>query len=244
MIALTLAEVAEAVGGSVSGDSASRVTGTVTVDSRTLGSGDLFVALPGERVDGHDFLGAAGAAGAAGALVALSLGSGLGFGWAVALSGAGESRSWTSPPTAVGIAVNAAARLAGADIDVVPALRAVALGLLLVVLVVVWWRFRRGDPIAGAALACLAVIFLAPITQPWYLLWPLALLAVTVVATRWLEVAVIVSMFLILPNGDGAWKPLQVPLAFAVTALTGWVVWRAVRWLREPVPEVVACDPR
>jgi alpha-1,6-mannosyltransferase len=188
--------------------------------------------------------GGAVVAGAAGALVALSLGSGLGFGWAVALSGAGESRSWTSPPTAVGIAVNAAARLSGADIDVVPALRAVALGLLLVVLVVVWWRFRRGDPIAGAALACLAVIFLAPITQPWYLLWPLALLAVTVVATRWLEVAVIVSMFLILPNGDGAWKPLQVPLAFAVTALTGWVVWRAVRWLREPVPEVVACDPR
>ncbi len=70
MIALTLAEVAEAVGGSVHGDAASRVTGKVTVDSRTLGSGDLFVALPGERVDGHDFLGAAGAAGAAGALVA------------------------------------------------------------------------------------------------------------------------------------------------------------------------------
>ena len=178
-------------------------------------------------------------AGAVGALVALSLGSGLGFGWAVALSGAGESRSWTSPPTAVGIAVNAVARLAGADVDVVPVLRAVALGLLLVVLVVIWWRFRHGDQLAGAALACLAVIFLAPITQPWYLLWPLALLAVTVVATRWLAVAVIVSMFLILPNGDGAWKPAQVPLAFAVTGLVGWVAWRAVRWLREPVPEVV-----
>jgi alpha-1,6-mannosyltransferase len=184
--------------------------------------------------------GGAVVAGAVGALVALSLASGLGFGWAVALSGAGESRSWTSPPTAVGIAVNAVARLAGADIDVVPVLRTVALGLLLIVLVVVWWRFRHGDQPAGAALACLAVIFLAPITQPWYLLWPLALMAVTVVATRWLEVAVIVSMFLILPNGDGAWKPLQVPLAFLVTGLAGWVAWRGVRWLREPVPEVVA----
>jgi alpha-1,6-mannosyltransferase len=140
----------------------------------------------------------------------------------------------------VGIAVNAVAKPAGADIDVVPPIRAAALGLLLVTLVVIWWRFRRGDQLAGAALALLAVIFLAPITQPWYLLWPLTLLAVTVVATRWLEIAVIASMFLILPNGDGAWKPLQVPLAFAVTALVGWVAWRAVRWLREPVPEVVA----
>jgi hypothetical protein len=130
--------------------------------------------------------------------------------------------------------------VAGADIDVVPVLRTVALAVLLVVLVVVWWRFRHGDHLAGAALACLAVIFLAPITQPWYLLWPLALIAVTVVATRWLEVAVIVSMFLILPNGDGAWKPLQVPLAFLVTGLVGWVAWRGVRWLREPVPEAVA----
>ena len=180
------------------------------------------------------------AGGAVAALVALSLASGLGFGWAVALSGAGESRSWTSPPTAVGIAVNAVAQLAGADIDVVPVLRTVALAVLLIVLVVVWWRFRHGDQLAGAALACLAVIFLAPITQPWYLLWPLALIAVTVVATRWLEVVVIVSMFLILPNGDGAWKPLQVPLAFLVTGLVGWVAWRGVRWLREPVPEAVA----
>jgi alpha-1,6-mannosyltransferase len=184
--------------------------------------------------------GGAVAGGAVAALVVLSLASGLGFGWAVALSGAGESRSWTSPPTAVGIAVNAVAQVAGADIDVVPVLRTVALVVLLVVLVVVWWRFRHGDQLAGAALACLAVIFLAPITQPWYLLWPLALMAVTVVATRWLEVAVIVSMFLILPNGDGAWKPLQVPFAFLVTGLVGWVAWRGVRWLREPVPEAVA----
>ncbi|WP_250036278.1 polyprenol phosphomannose-dependent alpha 1,6 mannosyltransferase MptB [Paractinoplanes maris] len=174
--------------------------------------------------------------GAVAALVALSLGSGLGFGWLFALSGAGESRSWTSPATAVGLAVNAAARGFGATVDAVPAARTVAFVLLAVALVVIWWRFRRGDQLAGAGLALLAVIFLAPITQPWYLLWPLAVLAVTVVATRWLEIAVIVSMFLILPNGDGAWKPLQIPLAFLAVGLVGWVAWRSVRWLREPVP--------
>ncbi len=42
----------------------------VTTDSRTLRAGDLFVALQGERFDGHDFVGAALAQGAVAALVA------------------------------------------------------------------------------------------------------------------------------------------------------------------------------
>ena len=46
------------------------VTGAVTLDSRAVSAGDLFVAVAGERVDGHDFLGAAAAAGAVAALSA------------------------------------------------------------------------------------------------------------------------------------------------------------------------------
>lgn len=42
------------------------------VDSRTLKSGELFVALKGERVDGHDFLKDAHSKGAAAALVSKS----------------------------------------------------------------------------------------------------------------------------------------------------------------------------
>ncbi|MGY1707082.1 UDP-N-acetylmuramoyl-tripeptide--D-alanyl-D-alanine ligase [Geodermatophilus sp. SYSU D00697] len=67
MIPLTLSEVAEAVGARPAPD-AGTVTGKVTVDSRTVAPGDLFVAVPGERVDGHDFLAAAAAAGAVAAL--------------------------------------------------------------------------------------------------------------------------------------------------------------------------------
>lgn len=68
MIALSLAEVAELTGGALQGAGDPVVTGAVTLDSRTVGRGDLFVAVPGERVDGHDFLAAAAAAGAVGAL--------------------------------------------------------------------------------------------------------------------------------------------------------------------------------
>lgn len=44
--------------------------GSVVVDSRAAGPGSLFVALPGERVDGHAFVADAAARGATGALVA------------------------------------------------------------------------------------------------------------------------------------------------------------------------------
>ncbi|ADB75871.1 UDP-N-acetylmuramoyl-tripeptide--D-alanyl-D-alanine ligase [Geodermatophilus obscurus DSM 43160] len=68
MIEMSLAEVAEAVGGRLTPDAAGTVPGKVTVDSRAVAPGDLFVAVPGERVDGHDFLTAAAAAGAVAAL--------------------------------------------------------------------------------------------------------------------------------------------------------------------------------
>ena len=61
-----LAQVASVTGGTATGDAT--VTG-VTIDSRRVAAGDLFVALPGERVDGHDYVSAAVAAGAVAALV-------------------------------------------------------------------------------------------------------------------------------------------------------------------------------
>jgi UDP-N-acetylmuramoyl-tripeptide--D-alanyl-D-alanine ligase len=68
MIALTMAEVAALTGGDLTGPPDGVVSGGVTLDSRTAAAGDLFVAVAGERVDGHDFLPAAAAAGAVGAI--------------------------------------------------------------------------------------------------------------------------------------------------------------------------------
>ncbi len=71
MIPLTLAEVAEATGGRLhNGDPTALVTGSVEFDSRRVGPGGLFVALRGDRVDGHDFATTAVEQGAVGVLAA------------------------------------------------------------------------------------------------------------------------------------------------------------------------------
>jgi len=62
----TADEIAKAVGGKVAGDFA--VTG-ISIDTRTVETGDLFVPLVGVR-DGHDFVSQAVAAGATGVLAA------------------------------------------------------------------------------------------------------------------------------------------------------------------------------
>jgi UDP-N-acetylmuramoyl-tripeptide--D-alanyl-D-alanine ligase len=71
VIALTLGEIAELVGGAVEPRSAADVlvTAPASVDSRRMVPGGLFVAAVGENVDGHEYVGAALAAGAAASLV-------------------------------------------------------------------------------------------------------------------------------------------------------------------------------
>jgi UDP-N-acetylmuramoyl-tripeptide--D-alanyl-D-alanine ligase len=66
MIEMTLDEIAAVVGGTAHGDAV--VSGGAFVDTRTPEEGGLFVAIAGERVDGHDLAAAAGAAGAAAVL--------------------------------------------------------------------------------------------------------------------------------------------------------------------------------
>ncbi|MDD6461854.1 MAG: UDP-N-acetylmuramoyl-tripeptide--D-alanyl-D-alanine ligase [Bifidobacteriaceae bacterium] len=83
MMDMTIAEVAQAVDGAVACADEDRVTEdgaddagvsgrvitSVCTDSRQVVPGSLFVAIRGERVDGHDFVGTAAAAGAVAALV-------------------------------------------------------------------------------------------------------------------------------------------------------------------------------
>jgi len=64
---MNLAQAATVLGGELRGCDVRFLN--VCTDSRTLQSGDLFVALRGERYDGHDFVDKAAAAGAVAALI-------------------------------------------------------------------------------------------------------------------------------------------------------------------------------
>jgi UDP-N-acetylmuramoyl-tripeptide--D-alanyl-D-alanine ligase len=79
MIDLTVAQIADIVGGTLAGISPAaaaecHVTGTVEFDSRAVGPGGLFLALPGARSDGHDHAASAVAAGAVAVLAARPVG--------------------------------------------------------------------------------------------------------------------------------------------------------------------------
>ncbi len=79
MIDLTLARIAEIVGGELADVSAAEaaalhIDGTVEFDSRAVTAGGLFLALPGARSDGHDFAAAAVRDGAVAVLAARPVG--------------------------------------------------------------------------------------------------------------------------------------------------------------------------
>ena len=68
-VPLSFGDLARVVGGRIVGGSAAAPIGGVSIDSRALGPGDLFVAIRGDRFDGHRFVNEAVSAGAVGALV-------------------------------------------------------------------------------------------------------------------------------------------------------------------------------
>ena len=74
MIPMTLAEIAAVTGGSVVGEPSIVVDAPATLDSRAVEDGGLFVAVAGERVDGHDFTHQAMASGAAAVLASRDTG--------------------------------------------------------------------------------------------------------------------------------------------------------------------------
>ena len=67
-LVLTAGLVADATGGRLVAGAADRVFHSVSIDSRTLEAGALFIALRGDRFDGHAFIDDALRGGAAGLL--------------------------------------------------------------------------------------------------------------------------------------------------------------------------------
>jgi len=105
MIPLSLDEIAAATGGEVHGGAGIVVTADACMDSRAVAHGGLFVAVAGERVDGHEYAGAAHAAGAAAILA---------------------TRPTSAPTVVVADAVTALGRLARHVLDQLPDVQVLA----------------------------------------------------------------------------------------------------------------------
>lgn len=165
-------------------------------------------------------------AGAVGAIAAVSVTAGLGLGWIGGLARSGDSVQWTSPPTALGLAVNYVGRLFGARLEAVAATRLLGLAVLAVLLTVLWWRSRRGDPLLGAGLALAATVALAPVFHPWYAIWPLAVLAATTPRTGWIALVCLAASFLTLPDGTNLAVFTKFPGTVLMTLLVVVVVVR------------------
>src|SRR4029079_3724679 len=69
---LTVSQIAQFAGASLSSGDGTAVINKVSSDSRMIKPGELFVALRGENFEGHDFVEASAKAGATGALVELN----------------------------------------------------------------------------------------------------------------------------------------------------------------------------
>lgn len=177
--------------------------------------------------------------GAVAVFAAITLATGLRLGWLAGLVSSVDSVQWTSPPTAVGMTVGALSKALGHDVTTgaIQVCRLLGWAALAVALVAIWLRaYRRGHDTGGIlrhlSYALIAVVALSPVFHPWYVLWPLAVLAVCVQPGRLRTAAAVVAAalpVLTLPDGDNL--ALRTKLAGAM-AMTGLVVWAAVYGLR------------
>ncbi|MFI7597580.1 polyprenol phosphomannose-dependent alpha 1,6 mannosyltransferase MptB [Actinoplanes sp. NPDC049681] len=161
--------------------------------------------------------------------VLLALVSGRGAGWVAGLLRSGDSVTWGSPSTAVGLTVEFATGL-----DAVPVTRLIGVLVLAVVLVILWWRaFRGGDALAGAGLALAATVLCAPVFHPWYATWPLAVLAATRPEDRRVLGLCAFAATLTTPAGYNWALYTRLPGAFVVTVALVVIVVVAVRRQRD-----------
>jgi UDP-N-acetylmuramoyl-tripeptide--D-alanyl-D-alanine ligase len=95
VIEMRLAEVAAVTGGALHGATGDELVSSVEFDSRKVGPGALFLALPGERADGHDFAAAAVAAGASAVLAGRAVPASPGAAVPTVIAPAGDSYAGT-----------------------------------------------------------------------------------------------------------------------------------------------------
>ena len=173
--------------------------------------------------------------------VVLTFATGLGYGWLHTLNTGSARLSIWSPTTGLGVVMGQLLRFVGlvdTTESVVRVVLAGALALGGIVALVLLLRSHRSGPVRALGLSLVAVVALAPVVQPWYLLWGLVLLAAVggeqvTVALAAISVALCLSL---LPDGASLLRPplYGVPILLAV-GLAALEVRRAARRVLEPV---------
>ncbi len=149
---------------------------------------------------------------------------GLGWGWVTALGNSSTVRSWSDPPT---IAASCAAKLVellglGNHQQVLlSGAKDLGLACAAVVAVRLLWRSKEDTIMRAMGLTLLAIVFLGPAVQPWYVAWSMVVLAT--IAEHRLRVLMIVlstvACFLGLPGAGtlvvqfGEANPVLIALA-------------------------------
>lgn len=158
---------------------------------------------------------------------ALSLGTGVGFGWITSQGGATEIVSWMSVSTVMGLISALLSMLLGLGDHQDVALSVFrALGVLVGVAWVVrmlWASYKkRIHPIGGLGVAMFLLVIFFPVVHPWYLLW--AILPLAAWANRDFFIIVVAGYstafsFFILPKGLGL-PPTTVLYIYVMFAVT------------------------
>jgi UDP-N-acetylmuramoyl-tripeptide--D-alanyl-D-alanine ligase len=127
MIEMTLAEIARVTGGRLHRATGEERVRAVEFDSRAVGDGGLFLALPGERTDGHDFAAAAVAAGGVAVLAAREVDAPAVIVPAAPPSAGGTYLDEFDPDGSGAAVLTALGRLARHNVDALPRLRTVGI---------------------------------------------------------------------------------------------------------------------
>lgn len=155
--------------------------------------------------------------------------AGVGLGWLTALQGSVRIINWLTVPTALTNVIEAVVGIF-LPVDfyaVLDVARLIGIGIILVSLPLLWWRFRHDDreALQGIAWAMLVVVLFVPAALPWYYTWPLAV--VSALAQSRAAAALIAGfstwiMVIFKPDGShGMYSWLHVLLATAC-AVAAW----------------------
>jgi alpha-1,6-mannosyltransferase len=142
---------------------------------------------------------------------AITLASGLGWGWMSTLNGGTIVLSWLSPVTLTGMAASALGivlQLGNHTNAIVGTVRALGWLAFAATSAVVLWRSFRGrySAMYGLGLVLIAFVVLGPVVQPWYLLWPIIPLSTAVASPKfrlWATVACALVAIITPPTGTG-----------------------------------------